>query len=121
MPFGEPALLERRFSSIGKPLPYFGIQFLLGVDTPGGNIRLALRQLDADFLAGQLVPGSQRQRKGIAIAKAQGRYTGRKSIDVPDLEKVVRLWREGWMTAVEAMRRLELSPSTFYRKVKQVR
>ena len=60
-------------------------------------------------------------RKGIAIAKAQGRYTGRKSIDVPDLEKVVRLWREGWMTAVEAMRRLELSPSTFYRKVKQVR
>ena len=112
MPFGEPALLGRRFSSIGKPLPYFGIQFLLGVDTPGGNIRLALRQLDADFLAGQLVPGSQRQRKGIAIAK---------SIDVPDLEKVVRLWREGWMTAVEAMRRLELSPSTFYRKVKQVR
>lgn len=25
------------------------------------------------------------------------------------------------MTAVEAMRRLELTPSTFYRKVKQVR
>ena len=63
----------------------------------------------------------QRQREGIAIAKAQGRYTGRKPIDVPDLEKIVRQWRKGEVTAAEAMRRLKLAPSTFYRKAKLVR
>ena len=34
------------------------------------------------------------------------------------LRTVVSQWLRGEMTAVEAQRRLELSPSTFYRKVR---
>ena len=60
----------------------------------------------------------QRQREGIAIAKEQGRYTGRKPITNPNFAGVVRQWRNGELTAVEAMRRLDMKPSTFYRKVK---
>ena len=48
----------------------------------------------------------QRQREGIAIAKAQGKYTGRPPKVVPEFDKVTALWRNGEISAVEAMRRL---------------
>ena len=60
----------------------------------------------------------QRQREGIAIAKRQGKYTGRKPISHPDFDRVVQFWQDGSITAVEAMRRLDMKPSTFYRKVR---
>ena len=61
----------------------------------------------------------QRQREGIAIAKEQGKYTGRKTTQPPDFDRVVAQWRRGEITAVAAMRTLKLSKSTFYRKVKE--
>lgn len=61
----------------------------------------------------------QRQREGIAAAKGQGRYKGRKPIEPPGLDAVIRRWRAGELTAAEAMRKLNLSPSTFYRKAKR--
>jgi DNA invertase Pin-like site-specific DNA recombinase len=61
----------------------------------------------------------QRQREGIAIAKEQGRYTGRKPRQAPDFDRVVAQWRRGEITAVEAMRTLKMSKTTFYRRVQQ--
>ena len=61
----------------------------------------------------------QRQAEGIAIAKEQGVYKGRKPIVRPEFTNVVSLWRQGSITAVEAMNRLDMKPSTFYRKVKE--
>ena len=61
----------------------------------------------------------QRQAEGIAIAKEQGVYKGRKPIVRPEFENIVSLWRQGNITAVEAMNRLDMKPSTFYRKVKE--
>ena len=61
----------------------------------------------------------QRQREGIAIAKEQGKYTGRKAKQSPDFERVVAQWRSGEITAVEAMRTLNMSKTTFYRRVQQ--
>lgn len=55
-----------------------------------------------------------------AIAKSQGIYKGRKPIQRPEFEQVVLIWREGRITAVEAMKRLNMKPRTFYRKVKKV-
>ncbi len=59
------------------------------------------------------------QQEGIAIAKEQGKYKGRKPIAHPDFDRVVSRWRSGDITAVEAMRRLDMKPSTFYRKAKR--
>ena len=60
----------------------------------------------------------QRQREGIAIAKQQGKYTGRKPLPLPDnFESVVTLWQHGQITATEAMRRTGLKSNTFYRRV----
>ena len=61
----------------------------------------------------------QRQREGIAIAKEQGKYTGRRSKQSPDFDRVVGQWRNGEITAVEAMRILKMSKTTFYRRVQQ--
>ena len=85
--------------------------------TPSGKFMLtifgAVAELEREYIL-------QRQRAGIAIAKARGIYKGRKPIERPEFRQVVALWRKGNITAVEAMRRLDMKPSTFYRKVKGV-
>ena len=62
----------------------------------------------------------QRQREGIAIAKAQGKYRGRAPLSLPDnFDDIVAQWRRGEITATEAMRRTGLKPNTFYRRIRQ--
>ena len=61
----------------------------------------------------------QRQREGIAIAKENGVYKGRKPIVCAGFDSVFMLWHRREITAVEAQKRLGLSPSTFYRKVRE--
>lgn len=60
-----------------------------------------------------------RQSEGIAIAKQQGKYKGRKPIERADFPQVYKAWKAGEITAVAAMERLQLSKATFYRKVKE--
>ena len=83
--------------------------------TPSGKFMLtifgAVAELEREYIL-------QRQQEGIAIAKAQGVYKGRKPIERPEFPQVAALWREGKITAVEAMRRLDMKPRTFYRRVK---
>lgn len=84
--------------------------------TPTGKFMLtifgAVAELEREYIL-------QRQREGIAIAKANGIYKGRKPIERTEFAAVVSEWRKGKMTAVEAMRRLDMKPSTFYRKAKR--
>lgn len=63
----------------------------------------------------------ERQKEGIAIAKANGVYKGRQPIKVDEkaFEKVIGCWKREEITAIEAMKRLNLKPNTFYRRVKQ--
>ena len=83
--------------------------------TPTGKFMLtifgAVAELEREYIL-------QRQREGIAIAKENGIYKGRKPIERPEFAAVTALWRKGEITAVEAMRRLDMKSSTFYRKVK---
>ena len=61
------------------------------------------------------------RRDGIERAKKDGRYTGRKPIEVDEkvLRQVNRELREGLITVEEAMRRTKIgSKSTFYRKLR---
>lgn len=60
-----------------------------------------------------------RQAEGIAIAKDQGKYRGRKPIMREDFPEVYQTWKAGDITAVAAMERLQLSKATFYRKVRE--
>ena len=99
-----------------------GVEFVskkeaIDTSTPTGKFMLtvfgAVAELEREYIL-------QRQREGIAVAKAAGIYKGRKPIEHPEFDKVVRQWREGRFTAVEAMKRLDMKPSTFYRKDKVI-
>lgn len=58
----------------------------------------------------------KRQAEGIAAAKAKGKHLGRPRINKPpNWDMVIKEWRAGGITAVEAARILEISKSTFYR------
>lgn len=60
----------------------------------------------------------QRQAEGIAIAKREGKYKGRKPIAKPENWDVVMLeWKDKKITAREAMKKLNMSKGTFYRMV----
>lgn len=82
--------------------------------TPTGKFMLtifgAVAELEREYIL-------QRQKEGIEIAKANGKYTGRKPIQHPEFDRVVQQWRRGDITATAAMRRLGMAKSTFYRKV----
>ena len=60
-------------------------------------------------------------REGIEIAKAQGKYTGRKPIPI-DWMKVSQLygeWKSKNITGRDFMRRMGLTANTFYRRVRE--
>ena len=57
----------------------------------------------------------QRQREGIAVAKQAGKYKGRKPIDRAGLQPVLEEYHKGLLTATQAMRKMGVSRSTFYR------
>ena len=100
-----------------------GVEFVskkeaIDTTTPSGKFMLtifgAVAELERDYIL-------QRQREGIEVAKTKGVYTGRKPVVHADFDAVVRKWHAGQITAVEAMKRLNMKSSTFYRKVKGVK
>ncbi len=62
----------------------------------------------------------RRQREGIDSALAKGVHFGKKKTPKPEKwDEVYKLWESGDITAVEAMRELNLKKTTFYRFVKE--
>jgi len=82
--------------------------------TPTGKFMLtifgAVAELEREYIL-------ERQREGISIAKSEGKYKGRAKKEYPDFDKIVSLWNDGKITATEAMRRLGISKTSFYRRV----
>ncbi len=90
----------------------------IDTDTPTGKFMLtvfaALSQLEREQL-------KQRQREGIEIAKAQGKYTGRKPIptDWTRFGQFYGEWKSKNITGRDFMRRMDMSANTFYRRVRE--
>ena len=100
-----------------------GVEFVskkeaIDTTTPSGKFMLtifgAVAELEREYIL-------QRQREGIAIAKEQGSYKGRKRLERPEFERIVRLWQDGKLSAAEALKRLNMSKSTFYRRLREGR
>ena len=66
-------------------------------------------------------PLKQRQREGIEIAKAQGKYTGRKPIPTnwTRFGQLYGEWKSKNITGRDFMRRMDMSANTFYRRVRE--
>ena len=113
----------RDLLSIVAELRSLGVEFVslkeqIDTTTATGQFMLtvfgALAELERENIL-------ERQREGIAIAKEQGKYKGRKPIDAdPErLAAVCKRWRAGDITARAAMQELGMKPNTFYRRVKE--
>ena len=90
----------------------------IDTSTPTGKLMLTMIGAINEFERQNIL---ERQREGIAIAKEQGKYTGRKPLPVPDnFEETIARWKRGEITAAEAMRRTGLKPNTFYRRLRQM-
>lgn len=69
----------------------------------------------------------QRQKEGIAVAKAQGKHLGRPQLNLETLSKdqkqtldtLYPRWERKELTAVEFMDKLDLKKNTFYKIVKE--
>lgn len=98
-----------------------GVDFIsqkenIDTNTTAGHFMLtvfgAIAELERDFIL-------QRQREGIAIAKANGVYKGRKPIDCPDFDKVYEQVQSGVITATRGWELLAISKSSWYRRVRE--
>jgi len=91
----------------------------LDTSTPQGKLMLTMFAGLAEFERAMIL---ERQREGIAIAKAQGKYKGRKPIpfDVERFKLECAKWRRGEQTAVCTMKKFDMKPNRFYRKVNSI-
>lgn len=98
-----------------KQVEFVSRKEAIDTTTPTGKFMLtvfaAVAELEREYIL-------QRQREGIAIAKAQGKYRGKTAKDYPDFERVVARWRSGEITAVQAMNLLGMSKTRFYARAK---
>lgn len=90
----------------------------INTSTPTGrflvSIFAALAQLEREQIL-------TRQKEGIAAQKAAGTYTGgrpRVKIDQKLMKDVMQRWKAGEISAVKAMKELNITKGTFYRLAK---
>ena len=86
--------------------------------TPQGRFVLtifgALSELERESIL-------QRQSEGIAAAHLKGKKFGRPMAERPkEWDKIIKLWKDKEITAIEAMSRLNMNRGTFYRRVKEI-
>ena len=114
----------RDLLSIVSDLTEKGVEFVslkenMDTTTPQGRFMLtvfgALAELERENIL-------ERQREGIEIAKSEGKYKGRKPVEVDEkrFKEVCARWRSGEITATAAMQDVGLKPNTFYRRVKEL-
>ena len=61
----------------------------------------------------------QRQAEGIKLAKEKGKRLGKPPIEYPEnWDNVYKVWKSGAITAREAMKQLNLKPTSFYKLAK---
>lgn len=107
-------LLELMEQLQRKNVEFVSKKEAIDTTTPTGRFMLtvfgAVAELEREYIL-------QRQQEGIAIAKRNGIYKGRRPIERPEFDEVVSRWRRKELTATEAMKRLNMTKSTFYRSV----
>lgn len=101
-----------------KDVAFVSLKEAIDTTTPQGEFMLTVFGAMATLERESIL---QRQREGIAIAKAEGRYKGRKPIKVKAeaFTAVYRRWKSKEISAMKAMEELNLKPNTFYRRVKE--
>ncbi len=102
-----------------KKVKLISIKEKLDTSTPAGKLMVTMLGAIYEFERANLL---ERQKDGIAVAKKEGRYKGRKKIQKPDnWQEVYSDWSCRKITAKKACELLKLKTNTFYNFVKAER
>lgn len=85
----------------------------LDTSTPTGKLMLTVIGAIAEFERQNTL---ERQREGVAIAKREGKYKGRKPLELENFGEIYQDWKSGKITVVAACELLKIGRATFYRK-----
>ena len=83
--------------------------------TPTGKLMLTMIGAIAEFERQNLL---ERQKEGIAIAKAKGKYKGRKAVDIPNFEELYQRYLNRTFTKSELAKELNISRPTLDKMIK---
>ena len=102
-----------------KGVYFVSLKEQIDTSTPSGKFMLTVFGAMAELERENILA---RQREGIAIAKKQGKYKGRKRIEIDETEfkKMVKEWREGNRTASSIYKHFKISSQTFYRRINEM-
>lgn len=120
--FSRLARSTRDLLDLVEQMSAKGVSFVskkesIDTSTPQGKFMLtvfaALAELEREVTA-------QRRDEGIAVAKAEGKYKGRKPKPVGDaFFAITKLWIDGKIGLSEAQKQLDMAPTTFFRNCKK--
>ena len=102
-----------------KGVYFVSLKEKIDTSTPQGKFMLTVFGAMAELERENILA---RQREGIAIAKKEGKYKGRKRIEINDKEfsEMVKEWKEGKRTASSIYKHFGISSQTFYRRVNEI-
>lgn len=102
-----------------KKVYFVSLKENIDTSTPQGKFMLTVFGAMAELERESIL---QRQKEGIAIAKKQGKYKGRKKIELNEKEfaEMVERWKQGEITASSIYKHFGISSQTFYRRVNEM-
>ena len=107
-------LLELTEELNNKHVQFISQKENIDTNTPAGKFMLtifgAVAEVEREYIR-------QRQKEGIEIAKQQKKYKGRPAKQLDTFDEIYQQWKSGNITATFASMQLNISRSTFYRKV----
>lgn len=122
-------MVVERFSGAAKSSKGF-LSLMQELETRGIRFRSLEENFDtgteqgqfaADILKKVAALDSEKQRETASGAREDSRFKGRKPIEVDEdiFDTILERWKNGEITARQAMNELGLKPNTFYRRVKE--
>ena len=122
-------MVVERFSGAAKSSKGF-LSLMQELETRGIRFRSLEENFDTGTEQGQFAVDilkkvaaldSEKQRETASGAREDSRFKGRKPIEVDEdvFDAILERWKNGEITARQAMNELGLKPNTFYRRVKE--
>ena len=108
-------LLNLLYQLESKGVEFISVKENFDTSTPQGELMLTIFAGLAQFEREVML---QRQREGIEIAKAAGKYKGRRKKQIPDFMDYYKKVQTGDMTVTKACEELRISRSTWYHHLK---
>ena len=88
----------------------------IDTSTPTGKLMLTMIGAIAEFERANLL---ERQKEGIAIAKAEGKYKGRKSVEPKDFDKFYEKYLKRELNKTQLAKELNISRPTLDKLIKE--